>query len=129
MLDHVAHTVLTDVHNPMGYPPKVTGKAPAGRLDNLSGKTIFLVDCRFDDSIELLKQVEAWFAEHMPDVTTRMVSLASTYKNDDPGLWNRIKTRGDPWRWPLFDLRPCRHHPCDHAGNQLWRACRGVPYR
>ena len=32
----------------------------------LDGKTVYLVDCRFDDSIELLKQVQGWFAEHMP---------------------------------------------------------------
>ena len=96
MLDQVVQTEsnLLTVHNPVGYPPKITGKAPAPRPDTLSGKTVFLVDCRFDDSIDLLKQVEAWFAEHIPGVTTRLVSLASTYKNDDPELWKRIKAAG-----------------------------------
>ena len=56
------------VHDPRGYPPKVTGKRLAPRLESLDGKTIYLVDCRFDDSIELLKQVAAWFAAHMPNV-------------------------------------------------------------
>ena len=54
------------VLNPMGYPPKITRKTAAPRPESLNGKTIYLVDCRFDDSIELLKQVQAWFAEHMP---------------------------------------------------------------
>src|SRR5579862_9202485 len=44
-----AQTQLS-VLNPMGYPPRVTGKALAPRLDSLDGKTVFLVDCRFDDS-------------------------------------------------------------------------------
>src|SRR5262245_45195437 len=54
------------VHNPVGYPPKVNRKAAAPRPESLDGKTIYLVDCRFDDSVELLKHVQGWFAEHMP---------------------------------------------------------------
>ena len=83
------------VLNPMGYPPKVTRKTAAPRLESLDGKTIYLVDCRFDDSIELLKQVAAWFAAHMPNVKTRIVSLSATYQKDDPKTWNEIKANGD----------------------------------
>ena len=61
------------VLSPMGYPPRITRKTAAPRLESLNGKTIYLVDCRFDDSIELLKQVQAWFAAHMPEVTTRII--------------------------------------------------------
>src|ERR1700687_2203163 len=83
------------VFTPMGFPPKVARKAAAPRLESLDGKTIYLVDCRFDDSIELLKQVAAWFAAHMPNVTTRIVSLSATYQKDDPKTWNEIKANGD----------------------------------
>src|SRR5437879_4836639 len=54
------------VHNPMGYPPRVTGKALAPRVDTLNGKTVYVVDCRFDDSDVMLKQVQAWFADNLP---------------------------------------------------------------
>lgn len=83
------------VLNPMGFPPKVTAKQPAPRLSSLDGKTVYLVDCRFDDSIELLKQVQAWFADKMPSVKTRMVSLNSVYRHDDPKTWDIIKANGD----------------------------------
>src|SRR5436309_3286171 len=83
------------VLNPVGYPPKVIKKALAPRLESLDGKTVYLVDCRFDDSIELLKQVQAWFAQHMPGVKTRIVSLSSTYQHDDPKTWEEIKAEGD----------------------------------
>lgn len=83
------------VHNPVGYPPKITRKPHAGRLDRLDGKVVYLVDCRFDDSIELLKQVEAWFAAHMPDVVTRIVSLTNYYGKDDPETWRKIQADGD----------------------------------
>ncbi len=44
------------VMNPMGYPPKITQVGMAPRLDRLDGKTVYLVDCRFDDGDRLLRQ-------------------------------------------------------------------------
>lgn len=83
------------VFNPMGFPPKVKGKTPAPRPDALDGKTVYLVDCRFDDSVELLKQVQAWFAEHMPGVNAPIVQLSSVYGLDDPETWKKIQADGD----------------------------------
>jgi hypothetical protein len=83
------------VLSPVGRPPTIVRKQAAPRLESLDGKTIYLVDCRFDDSIELLKQVQAWFAEHMPSVTTRIVSLSATYQHDDPKTWEEIRAQGD----------------------------------
>ena len=83
------------VLNPMGYPPAVTRKSAAPRPESLEGKTIYLVDARFDDSIELLKQVQAWFAEHMTGVKTKLVSLSAYYGHDDPKTWEEIKANGD----------------------------------
>src|SRR6185503_3498481 len=82
------------VHNPMGYPPKVPPKTLAPRLDTLDGKTVFLVDCRFDDADLLLKQLQDWFRENLPTVDARLVQLANVYTKDDPELWTRIKNEG-----------------------------------
>jgi len=90
-----ASDALTNVHNPMGYPPRVKGKALAPRLDSLDNKTVFLVDCHFDDSGLLLQQVQAWLGEHMPQVQTRLVEKANVYAKDDPELWSRIQSEGD----------------------------------
>ena len=81
--------------NPQGYPPKITHKDLAPRLESLDGKTVYLVDARFDDSDIFLKQMQAWFAEHMPNVTTRFVQLSSVYTQDDPKTWEEIKANGD----------------------------------
>jgi hypothetical protein len=83
------------VHDPTGYPPKVTGKPLAPRLESLDGKTVYLVDCRFDDSDILLKQVQGWFAEHMPSVTTVYKPISNVYTRDDPATWAEIKANGD----------------------------------
>ncbi|MFN8522295.1 MAG: hypothetical protein U0821_04225 [Chloroflexota bacterium] len=83
------------VYNPTGYPPKVTGKALAPRLDTLDGKLVYLVDCRFDDSDVFLKQMQAWFADNMPNVRTRYKPINSVYTKDDPETWEEIKANGD----------------------------------
>ena len=83
------------VLNPAGYPPRVAGRRLAPRLDSLDGKTVYLVDCRFDDSDIFLKQVQAWFAEHMPGVKTVYKPISSVYTQDDPATWEEIKAKGD----------------------------------
>ena len=87
-------TTLT-VHNPMGYPPRVTPKDMAPRLDTLEGKTVFLVDCRFDDADIFLTQMRDWFAEHMPGVRAELIRLSSVYTRDDPETWEKIQANGD----------------------------------
>ena len=81
------------VLNPLGYPPKITRKALAPRLATLEGKTVYLVDCRFDDSDLFLKQMQAWLAEHMPGVRTVFKPISSVYLVDDPTTWEEIKAR------------------------------------
>jgi hypothetical protein len=80
--------------NPVGFAPKVTRKALAPRLDTLEGKTVYLVDCRFDDSDIFLKQMQAWLGEHMPGVRTVFKPISSVYLNDDPATWEEIRARG-----------------------------------
>jgi hypothetical protein len=67
----------------------------APRLDTLDGKTVYLVDCRFDDADLFLAQMQAWFAEHMPAVRAEMIRLSTVYTKDDPVTWEKIKTTGD----------------------------------
>ena len=74
---------------------KVARKTAASRLESLDGRTVYLVDCRFDDSVELLKQVQAWFTQRMPSVTTKLVSLNNMYSRDDPQTWEMIRDGGD----------------------------------
>ena len=82
------------VLNPVGFPPRITKKPLAPRLGTLDGKTIYLVDCRFDDSDIFLKQMQAWFTEHMPSVKTVFKPISSVYLQDDPTTWEEIKARG-----------------------------------
>ena len=88
-----ANTRLT-VLNPVGFAPRITRKELAPRLDTLDGKTVYLVDCRFDDSAVFLRQLQAWLGEHMPAVKTVFKPISSVYLKDDPATWEEIRTRG-----------------------------------
>ena len=83
------------VLNPEGYAPKVSHKQMAPRLDTLDGKTVYIVDCRFDDSDIFLKQVQAWFADRMPSVKTVFKPISSVYTQDDPATWQEVRAKGD----------------------------------
>ena len=83
------------VLNPMGYPPKVSGKPLAPRLDSLDGKTVYLVDCRFDDSDIFLKQMQGWFEQNMPNVKSEFIQIRNVYTKDDPETWEEVKRNGD----------------------------------
>ena len=83
------------VLNPLGYPPKVTIKPMAPRLEGLEGKTVYLVDPRFDDSGLFMEQLQQVFARRLPSVKTRLVQLNNVYSKDDPQTWEEIQAHGD----------------------------------
>lgn len=83
------------VMHPMGYPPTIEQLGMAPRLDSLEGKTLYLVDTRFDDGDLLLQQMQAWFAEHMATVRTVCVSKSGVYTEHDPALFQEIREKGD----------------------------------
>ena len=77
--------------NPMGYPPIIEQLGMAPRFESLSGKTIYLVDVHFVDGDKLLQQMQAWFAEHLPETRTILASKAGVYTEDDPKLFSEIR--------------------------------------
>jgi hypothetical protein len=82
------------VLNPVGYPPKVTKKSAANRLDTLDGKTIYLVDCLFDNSAVFMDQLQQWFGEHLPAVDARIIRPKETWA-DDAEMRAAIAADGD----------------------------------
>jgi hypothetical protein len=82
------------VHDPRGFPPKVVGKRLAPRLSTLDGKTIYLVDCLFDNSDVFMDQLKHWFAEKLPAVTIRTIRPKETWA-DDKEMRASIASDGD----------------------------------
>jgi hypothetical protein len=82
------------VHDPRGYPPEIVGKQLAARLENLDGKTIYLVDCLFDNSDAFIEQLRCWFVEHLPGAEVRTERPKESWV-DDAELRARIEKDGD----------------------------------
>ena len=82
------------VHDPRGYPPKVVGKRLAPRLSSLDGKTVYLVDCLFDNTDVFMEQLRQWFAERLPAVTVRIARPKETW-SDDAEMRKAIASDGD----------------------------------
>jgi hypothetical protein len=80
--------------NPMGYPPDVQQVQMAPRMGTLRGKTVYLVDARFDDSDIFMQQMEAWFRDNRPDINAVYVAKRGIYTQPDPELFARIRDEG-----------------------------------
>ena len=85
----------------MGGPPPGMGEpAPSSssmvkRLDTLENKTVYLVDTGFGGSYNFMLQLQKWFAEHMPSVTTiRKRKPGMVFMDDNDDLWEEIKEKG-----------------------------------
>ena len=88
---------LITVLNP-AITEKLAERVPlvAPRLDTLEGKTLYLVDMNYEGFglTHVLKEMQAWFAENMPDVKTILKLKSGNYISDDPALWKEIAEKG-----------------------------------
>jgi hypothetical protein len=82
-------------HNPKGTPPPIKLFPMAPRIDTVEGKTIYLIDTGFAGGGILLEQMQLWFKQNMPGVTTVFRRKAGPYVDDDPALWKEIKAKGN----------------------------------
>jgi len=82
------------VLDPRGYPPKVTGKRLAPRLQGLDGRIVYLVDCLFDNSDVFMGELQRWFAQHLPTVRIRTIKPRESWK-DDAAMRATIAEEGD----------------------------------
>ena len=70
--------------------------SPAKRLDTLENKTVYLVDTGFGGSYKFMQQLQKWFSEHIPSVTTiRKRKPGGPFADDTTELWDEIKEKGD----------------------------------
>ena len=80
---------------PMAYPPKISQLGMAARPDSLEGRTVYLVDCRFDDGDILMRQMAGWFSDNMPEVNVEVRRKTDVYTKRDDSLYEEIREKGD----------------------------------
>jgi len=85
---------------PGGPPPGMGGPPPsltsfARRLDTLENKTVYLVDIGFGGGYNFMLQLQKWFKEHMPSVTTIVKRKpGNVFMDDKNDLWEEVKAKG-----------------------------------
>lgn len=87
------------IHDPENQ-PRDTAEAlgamkMAPRLDNLEGKTVYLVDTGFAGSADFMEEVRDWFTRNQPSVKTELRHKKTSMFTDEPELWKEIKENGD----------------------------------
>jgi hypothetical protein len=88
------------LQGPGGSPPGVnTPSSPsssfAKRLDTLENKTVYLIDTGFGGGYNFMLQLQKWFQEHMPSVTTiRKRKPGNVFSDDNDDLWKEIQAKG-----------------------------------
>ena len=88
----------------MGGPPPGADAAPpppaastmAVRSESLENRTVYLVDTGFGGSYNFMLQLQKWFKENMPSVTTvRKRKPGNVFMDDNNTLWEEIREKGD----------------------------------
>jgi hypothetical protein len=76
-------------------PPSQPSVSLAKRLDTLENKTVYLIDNGFGGGHEFMLQLQKWFAEHMPSVTTiARRKTGHVFSDNTTDLWEEIKAKG-----------------------------------
>lgn len=76
-------------------PVSSVSAALAPRLDSLDGKLVYLVDTGFGGSYLFMQELQKWFAQHEPSVTTiRRRKPGGPFSDDGDALWDEIKAKG-----------------------------------
>lgn len=83
-----------NILSPLGNPPTVAGKSLAPRPSSLHGKTVYLVDVRFDNSGEFMDRLAFWFSTHAPEINTKLVHWKEPFIHD-ADLAEEIREKGD----------------------------------
>jgi hypothetical protein len=82
------------VMNPLGQLPPIKLEPMAPRLNNLDGKTIYVVDVKFPASKQFGEELLKILKEQYPGTNWVFKEKIGSYFVDDPALWAEIKQKG-----------------------------------
>ena len=85
---------LITAMNPRGIQPPIRLLPLAPRLDTLDGKTIYIVDIRYQRTREFVEELHKVLKEKYPKTNWILRDKLGAYATDDPKLWAEIKEKG-----------------------------------
>jgi hypothetical protein len=90
-----AQEAKVTVLNPRGTPAPVPLVPMAPRLATLDGKTVYLVDIKYEGGASLLQAIMEWFSKNIPKTNLVVREKGGSYDQEDPKLWAEIKDKAD----------------------------------
>lgn len=81
--------------NPEGQPPILEQSPMALRLDNLVGKTIYIISLTWPYTHQFNEELQRVLTQRYPDTTFILKKKNGSYAEDDPRLWGEIQEQGD----------------------------------
>jgi hypothetical protein len=93
--DSMPFAIHDPVYQPRDTAEKLSTLKMAPRLDNLKGKTVYLVATGFAGAKEFMEEAQDWFKRHRPDIKTEVRNKKTSMFTDEPELWAEIKKNGD----------------------------------
>jgi hypothetical protein len=83
------------VLNPKGAPPPIPLIPMAPRVASLDGKSLYIVDVGFKGVDNLFSELQAWFAQNLPDTTVTYRKKSGSYATEDTKLWEEVREKAD----------------------------------
>ncbi len=90
-----AEEAKINVLNPLGQPPPLKLVQMAPRLDTIEGKTIYIVDVQYPETQPFFDEMIKMLSDAYPKTKWVLKKKIGSYFEDDPALWNEIKTKGN----------------------------------
>ena len=82
------------VVNPRGILPQIQRIPMANRIENLDGKTIYIIDTKFARTRDFVETLHKVLQEKYPKTTWVLRDKIGNYQVDDPTLWKEIQSKG-----------------------------------
>ena len=92
-----------EVLNPRGVEIVKENARLSGRLSDLKGKVVHLVDIGKSQSDELFEELERYLRELAPDTKFVQKRKKTTFFDDEPDLWDDVEKNADAFILGAFD--------------------------
>jgi|WetSurMetagenome_2_1015567.scaffolds.fasta_scaffold883415_2 hypothetical protein len=83
------------VLDPRGQPPLLRQTPMTSRLDNLDGKTVYVVHLNWPHTFQFTDEMHKVLSARYPKTKFVLKKKMGAYAQDDPELWDEIQKKGN----------------------------------
>jgi hypothetical protein len=88
-------SIQYEVMNPRGSIPPIKLLPLVNRISDLNGKVLYIINTRKPHAEETLLAVSNLIKERFPRAEIKYIMKKTSYRDDEPELWQEIKDKAD----------------------------------